>query len=137
MNELQSVAMNEGVQQIGRSRAIGVSTVCKYLKRAEAATLIGRCRKVGIDARIEATLFLRTAASAKVQTTAAHGGILPRSMSSCGNTVISFCNCVGKNTGRRIGMALLFPLLRVVPALALEAQRGAAAGAQSGRESVR
>ena len=28
-----------GYQQIGRSCAIGVSTVCKYLKRAEAAGL--------------------------------------------------------------------------------------------------
>jgi DNA-directed RNA polymerase specialized sigma24 family protein len=37
-----------GYQQIGRSCSIGVSTVHKYLKRAEAAALPGRCPTIGM-----------------------------------------------------------------------------------------
>ncbi len=42
-----------GYQQIGRSCAIGVSTVCKYLKRAEAAGLTWPLPEAWDDARID------------------------------------------------------------------------------------
>jgi len=56
-----------GYQQIGRSCAIGVSTVCKYLKRAEAAGVTWPLPEGWDDARVEAALFPRTASPAKVQ----------------------------------------------------------------------
>jgi transposase len=59
-----------GYQQIGRSCAIGVSTVCKYLQRAEAAGVTWPLPEGWDDARIEAVLFPRTAAPAKQQTAA-------------------------------------------------------------------
>jgi transposase len=57
-----------GYQQIGRSCAIGVSTVCKYLKRAEAAGITWPLPEGWDDARVEAVLFSRTTSAAKVQT---------------------------------------------------------------------
>ena len=51
-----------GYQQIGRSCAIGVSTVCKYLKRAEAAGLTWPLPEGWDEARVEAALFPRSAA---------------------------------------------------------------------------
>jgi transposase len=56
-----------GYQQIGRSCAIGVSTVCKYLKRAEAAGVTWPLPEGWDDARVEAALFPRTASPVKVQ----------------------------------------------------------------------
>jgi len=53
-----------GYQQIGRSCAIGVSTVCKYLKRAEAAGLTWPLPDGWDDARVDAALFPRSAPSA-------------------------------------------------------------------------
>ncbi len=49
-----------GYQQIGRSCAIGVSTVCKYLKRAEAAGVTWPLPAGWDDARVEAALFPRS-----------------------------------------------------------------------------
>jgi transposase/DNA replication protein DnaC len=46
-----------GYQQIGRSCAIGVSTVHKYLKRAEAAGLTWPLPEDWDEARVEATVF--------------------------------------------------------------------------------
>ena len=60
--------LNLGYQQIGRSCAIGVSTVCKYLKRAEAAGVTWPLPEGWDDARVEAALFPRTAAPVKMQT---------------------------------------------------------------------
>ncbi len=57
-----------GYRQIGRSCAIGVSTVCKYLKRVEAAGVTWPLPEGWDDARIEAALFRRTATPAEVQT---------------------------------------------------------------------
>jgi hypothetical protein len=54
-----------GYQQIERSCAIWVSTVCKYLKRAEAAGVTWPLPEGWDDARVEAALFLRTAARRK------------------------------------------------------------------------
>jgi transposase len=48
-----------GYQQIGRSCAIGVSTVHKYLKRAEAAGLSWPLPEDWDEARVEATVFPR------------------------------------------------------------------------------
>jgi hypothetical protein len=46
-----------GYQQIARSCAIGVSTVCKYPKRAEGAGLTWPVPEGWDDARVEAALF--------------------------------------------------------------------------------
>ena len=46
-----------GYQQIGRSCAIGVSTVHKYLKRVEAAGLKWPLREEWEEARVEAAVF--------------------------------------------------------------------------------
>src|SRR5579864_5650342 len=59
-----------GYQQIGRSCAIGVSTVCKYLKRAEAAGLTWPLPEGWDDARVEAALFPRSGPPAIEQTPA-------------------------------------------------------------------
>jgi transposase len=50
-----------GYQQIGRSCAIGVSTVHKYLKRAEAAGLTWPLPEGWDEARVEAAVFPRPA----------------------------------------------------------------------------
>src|SRR4051812_7681878 len=57
-----------GYQQIGRSCAIGVSTVCKYLKRAEAAGVTWPLPEGWDDVRVEAALFPAKASSAKEPT---------------------------------------------------------------------
>jgi transposase len=49
-----------GYQQIGRSCGIGVSTVCKYLQRAEAAGVTWPLPEDWDEARLEATLFPRS-----------------------------------------------------------------------------
>ena len=54
--------LNLGYQQIGRSCAIGVSTVHKYLKRAEAAGVTWPLPEGWDEARVEAALFPRAAA---------------------------------------------------------------------------
>jgi len=59
-----------GYEQIGRSCAIGVSTVCKYLKRAEAAGLTWPLPEGFDDARVEAALFPRSGPPAIEQTPA-------------------------------------------------------------------
>ena len=69
MRKLQEVLrlrfkLKLGYQQIGRSCAIGVSTVHKYLKRAEAAGLSWPLPEGWDEARVEATLFPRTGPTA-------------------------------------------------------------------------
>jgi transposase len=54
-----------GYQQIGRSCAIAVSTVHKYLKRAEAASVAWPLPEDWDEARVEAALFPETAAPRK------------------------------------------------------------------------
>jgi transposase len=56
-----------GYQQIGRSCSIGVSTVHKYLKRAEAAGLTWPLPKDWDEARIEATVFPRREPSGRAE----------------------------------------------------------------------
>ena len=70
MRKLQEVLrlrfkLKLGYQQIGRSCAIGVSTVHKYLKRAEAAGLSWPLPEGWDEARVEATLFPRTGPTAE------------------------------------------------------------------------
>ena len=48
-----------GYQQIGQSCSIGVSTVHKYLKRAEAAGVTWPLPDDWDEARVEAQVFLR------------------------------------------------------------------------------
>ena len=54
-----------GYQQIGRSCAIGVSTVCKYLQRAEAAGVRWPLPEGWDEVRLEAVLFPKPAARTK------------------------------------------------------------------------
>jgi len=54
-----------GYQQIGRSCSIGVSTVHKYLKRAEAAGLTWPLPEDWDEARVESALFPRLAVPAR------------------------------------------------------------------------
>src|SRR3954447_23750111 len=54
-----------GYQQIGRSCAIGVSTVCKYLQRAEAAGITWPLPEGWDEARLEAALFPRSTSPAR------------------------------------------------------------------------
>ena len=77
-----------GYQQIGRSCAIAVSTVHKYLKRAEAAGLSWPLPEDWDEARVEATVFPRIATHAcRGEETSAHAAwTSPRSTSSCAAT---------------------------------------------------
>ena len=59
-----------GYQQIGRSCAIGVSTVCKYLQRAEAAGISWPLPDGWNEGHLEAALFQQRASPAKVKTPA-------------------------------------------------------------------
>ena len=56
-----------GYQQIGRSCAISLSTVCKYLQRAETAGITWPLPEGWDEAQLEAALFPRTAAPAGEQ----------------------------------------------------------------------
>ncbi|MFY9727206.1 MAG: hypothetical protein WAJ87_17040 [Bryobacteraceae bacterium] len=56
-----------GYQQMGRSCAIWVSTVCKYLRRAEAAGVIWPLPEGWGEARLEAALFPRLATTGREQ----------------------------------------------------------------------
>jgi transposase len=58
-----------GYQQIARSCAIGVSTVCKYLQRAEAAGVKWPLPEGWDEARLEAALFPGTVALIRAQAT--------------------------------------------------------------------
>ena len=59
-----------GYQQIGRSCAIAVSTVHKYLKRAEKASVSWPLPEDWDEARVEAALFPETAAPSPPRTAA-------------------------------------------------------------------
>ena len=75
-----------GYQQIGRSCAIGVSTVCKYLERAEAAGVTWPLPE-GWDTLVSKPLCFPHP-QPKCHRRTAPSRILPHSMSNCGNTVI-------------------------------------------------
>ena len=127
-----------GYQQIGRSCAIGVSTVHKYLKRAEAAGLTWPLPEDWDEARVEAALFPRRGTKHRREEPGAHAARLrldPRS--NCAAQTRDPAVAVGRIPAGQPGRLSLLAFLRVVPALALEARRGAAAGAQSRREDVR
>ena len=61
-----------GYQQIGRSCAIGVSTVHKYLKRAEATGVTWPLPEDWDEARVEAALFPRPEPAAAEKRHGAH-----------------------------------------------------------------
>jgi hypothetical protein len=117
-----------GYQQIGRSCAIAVSTVHKYLKRAEAAGVSWPRPEDWTRPGWRRRCSHRRCRRQRSHKRLARHPTLPRCMSSCGNTVISLCKCCGRSTGKPIQRLPLFALLRTVPALAVEAERGAAAG---------
>jgi hypothetical protein len=77
-----------GYQQIGRSCAIGVSTVCKYLQRAEAAGVRWPLPEGWDEARLEAALFHDWRHRPKSNQQFGPNQTSPRFMSRCGNTVI-------------------------------------------------
>ena len=71
-----------GYQQIGRSCAIAVSTVHKYLKRAEAASVTWPLPEDWDEARVEAALFHPAHRSRRH----VRGRTSPRSTSTCAST---------------------------------------------------
>jgi hypothetical protein len=76
-----------GYQQIGRSCAIGVSTVHKYLKRAEAAGLSWPLPEDWDEARVEAAVFPRARRQLAGARTGTHADrTSPRCTSSCAAT---------------------------------------------------
>jgi hypothetical protein len=77
-----------GYQQIGRSCAIGVSTVCKYLKRAEAAGIGWPLPEGWDEERLEAVLFPRAELQPMWRWLSDRNPTFPASTSSYGNTVI-------------------------------------------------
>jgi hypothetical protein len=78
-----------GYQQIGRSCAIGVSTVCKYLKRAEAAGVTWPLPEGWDDARESKPHYFRARHHQPgCRGRNAPSRTSPPCMSSCGNTVI-------------------------------------------------
>ena len=77
-----------GYQQIGRSCAIGVSTVHKYLKRAEAAGVTWPLPEDWDEARVEAALFPRRTPPKVSNRRRSPAGLRRRSTSSCDSTAI-------------------------------------------------
>ena len=67
-----------GYQQIGRSCAIAVSTVHKYLKRAEAAGVSWPLPEDWDEARVEAAVFPRRGANVGGKEPGAHAAGLRR-----------------------------------------------------------
>ena len=72
-----------GYQQIGRSCAIGVSTVHKYLKRAEAAGVTWPLPEDWDEARVDAVVFPRREPSIAEHNRRVRHPTSPRSTSSC------------------------------------------------------
>src|SRR5580704_11784257 len=95
-----------GYQQIGQSCSIGVSTVHKYLKRAEAAGVKWALPEDWDESRVEAAVFPRSGfTQPRIEPRQERHRSSPRFTSSCAPTSTSPCNCCGKNTGRLIPMA--------------------------------
>jgi hypothetical protein len=77
-----------------------VSTVCKYLKGAEAADAIWPLPEGWDDARVEAELVPRNGIASQRQKSGTSQPDFAAMHDSCGNRVISPCNCFGKNADR-------------------------------------
>ena len=127
-----------GYQQIGRSCSIGVSTVHKYLKRAEAAGVTWPLPEDWDEARVEAMVFPRREPSIAEHNPAR----TPPDFAAIheqlrGSKYVTLQLLWEEYRQAQPGWLSLLAILRAVPALALEARRGAAAGAQSRREDVR
>ena len=126
-----------GYQQIGRSCAIGVSTVHKYLKRAEAAGVTWPLPKIGMRRGWKRRLFPRTG-NATAQPNERSPAGLRRDPRAVAHTPSSDpATAVGGIPAGQPGRLSLLAFLRAVSALALEARRGDAAGTQGRREDVR
>ena len=72
-----------GYQQIGRSCSIGVSTVHKYLKRAEAAGVTWPLPEDWDEVRVDAVVFPPGKQPSRSTTRRARRPTSPRSTSSC------------------------------------------------------
>ena len=119
-----------GYQQIGRSCSIGVSTVHKYLKRAEAAGLSWPLPADWDEARVEALVFPRrepSIAEHNPARTPPDFAAIHEQLRS--QPVCDPATAVGGIPAGEPGGLSLLALPRAVPALALKARCGAAAGA--------
>ena len=119
-----------GYQQIARSCAIAVSTVHKYLNRAEAAGLCWPLPEDWDEARIEAALFPRPEGIPEKQPVAHPAGLRRGPRAVAQQQVRDAATAVGGIPAGEPGRLSLLALLRAVPTLALEAGCGAAPGAQ-------
>ena len=122
-----------GYQQIGRSCAIGVSTVCKYLQRAEAAGVSWPLPDGWDEAHLEAALFQRTVSPAKVKTPVRSQpdfATIHEQLRQHRHLTLQLSREEYRQAPR---MVSIFALLRAISALALESRRGAATGVLGGR----
>jgi transposase len=98
--------LKPGYQQIGRSRAIAVSTVHKYLKRAEAAGVSWPLPEAWDEARVEGAVFPRatpTAAEPQPARTPPDFAAIHKQLRS--NKYVTL-QLLWRNTGRRIRRAI-------------------------------
>ena len=126
-----------GYQQIGRSCSIGVSTVQKYLKRAEAAGVTWPLPEDWDEARVDAVVFPRrqtTIAEHNPARTPPDFAAIHEQLRSSKYVTLQL---LWEEYRQADPEGYRYSRLRAVPAVALEARLGAAAGAQSGREDVR
>lgn len=98
-----------GYQQIGRSCAIGASTVCKYLQRAEAAGVGWPLQEGWDEERLEAALFPRIAPSAKVKTVPTRLCGHPRATTAAPSS--DFATVVGRIPASEPGWVSIFAFL--------------------------
>ena len=93
-----------GYQQIGRSCAIAVSTVHKYLKRAEAAGVTWPLPEDWDEARVEAVVFPRSGVTAAAEKARRERHpTSPRSTSRRRIFASARCNRLWSNARSRLG----------------------------------
>ena len=108
-----------GLPTVGRSCAIGVSTVHKYLKRAEAVGLTWPLPKGWDESRVEAALFPRAKArTGRLQSHASPAGLRRRPRATPQSPPRDHAVAMGGISRSRPGRLSLQPFLRVVSALA-------------------
>ena len=83
-----------------------MSTVCKYLQRAEAAAVTWPLPAGWDETRLKPRCFHDPDFLPNSKGRIARNRTSPRCMSNCGNIGISRCSCCGRNTGKRIRRAI-------------------------------
>ena len=124
-------------RQIARSCSISVSTVHEYLKRAEAAKVGWPLPEGWDDTRLEAALFPPVGSPPQPSTQKSPPDFAAIHEQLQRHRHVTLQLLWEEYRDSQPGWLSLQPLLRTVPALAQEARRGAAAGAQGRRESLR